>query len=342
MNSQAVFELLPIERVHVGVGCSGGLGGELARLGVEHALLVTASSLERNALLEGVRGAAGGRVAAVHAAVSQHNPTSSVEASARAFAAAGADGIVAFGGGSVIDNAKAVSASLGGGVPIVDLPTTLSAAEWASSFGQTDDATRVKVGGRDRALAARAVFLDGGLCTETPAWLWAGTGVRALDHAIETILAPNTHVYFDTLAEGAIRLLSERLSASLDGDPQLRQDCLHGAWIAHAGANVIAWGLSHQMGRQLGPRFDIPHGHTSAVLLPAVVELMAPRLPEAEARVARALGANPGGAAEALRALVRRLGLPGTLRDAGVSDRAAVAALFAGSEDALWVIERAW
>jgi alcohol dehydrogenase class IV len=96
------------------------------------------------------------------------------------------------------------------------------------------------------------------------------------------------------------------------------------------------------MGRQLGPRFGIPHGQTSAILLPAVVELEAPRKSEAETRVAGALGAEPGQAAAALRRLVADLSLPGTLREAGITDRAAVEELFAGNSPAREVIALAW
>jgi alcohol dehydrogenase class IV len=118
--------------------------------------------------------------------------------------------------------------------------------------------------------------------------------------------------------------------------------CLEAAWMAHAGSYFIHWGLSHQMGRQLGPRFAIPHGVTSAVLLPAVVELERPAKIEQEACVARTLDVGSGGSANALRALVRDLGLPGSLRDAGIADREAVEALFAGNEPALAVVDRSW
>jgi len=87
--------------------------------------------------------------------------------------------------------------------------------------------------------------------------------------------------------------------------------------MAHAGSYYIEWGLSHQMGRQLGPRFGIPHGFTSAILLPAVVEMERPQKVEQEACVAKSLGVASGGAADALRRLVRDLGLPASCRDAG-------------------------
>ena len=289
-----------------------------------------------------MRGAAGGRIAAEFTAVAEHNPTSTVRAAAEKFIEVGADGIVGFGGGSAIDCAKAVAAATRSFAPVTALSTTLSGAEFACSFGQTDDASRVKGGGRDPRLTPRAVFLDPDLTAETPARLWAGTGMRAMDHAVETVLAPNTMPYLNALAARAITLLNTTLAPSLEGGAEPRLACLFAAWMAHAGSFHITFGLSHQLGRQLGPRFNIPHGETSAILLPAVVELEQPAKAEAEALVARGLGVESGAAAGALRALVRTLKLPATLREAGISSRWEVEALFGGDEAAVRVIERAW
>jgi alcohol dehydrogenase class IV len=345
----AVFEPLPIERLYVGPGVFGSLGIELQLLGVERAILFTGRSLGQGGLIGRVREAAGGRIVQEFTGVAAHNPTSTVEAASAALASAGADGIIAFGGGSVVDCAKAVKhrllagdSEVGRGVPIVDLATTLSGAEFACSFGQTDDNTLVKHGGRDVRLTANAIFLDPQLTAETPDWLWAATGMRALDHAVETILAPNAIPYLDALAASAVDVFARKLTLSLTGDEEPRMLCLLAAWMAHSGSYFIDWGLSHRMGRQLGPRFGIPHGFTSAILLPAVVELERQAKIEQEACVARNLGAASGGAAAALRGLVRDLGLPGTMREAGISDRAAVEELFAGDQQALTVVDRAW
>ena len=316
---------------------------------MERALLLTGKSLSQGSLLSSVREAGGGRIAAEFAEVAAHNPTSTVAAAHGAFVAANADAIVAFGGGSVVDCAKAVKhTSMAGtddssrGIPLVDLATTLSGAEFACSFGQTDDETLVKLGARALNLTANAIFLDPFLTTETPDWLWAATGMRAVDHAVETILAPNAIPYLDALASSALDVFSKKLTLSLTGDEEPRMVCLQAAWMAHTGSYFIQWGLSHQMGRQLGPRFAIPHGFTSAILLPSVVEMERPTKIEQEACVARNLNTGSGGAANALRRLVRDLGLPSTLREAGITDRDAVEALFAGNQPALAVIDRSW
>jgi alcohol dehydrogenase class IV len=328
--------------VYSGAGARDHLAEELERLEVGRALLLTGRTLARGSLIDSVRGAANGRVVATYSEVTTHNPTSSVAAAAEAYRASGADGLVAFGGGSVIDNAKAVSFKVETRPPIVALPTTLSGAEFACSFGQTDDETRFKGGWRDKTLTPRAIFLDPGLTAETPDWLWSASGMRAIDHAAECILAANSHPYLDALAEAALAILSRQLVLSLVGAEEPRMDCLYASWMAHTGSYHIEWGLSHQMGRQLGPRYDIPHGHTSSILLPAVIELQRPLRVEAEACIARAIGVESGGAGASLRQLAQELGLPTTLREAGVTDRDEVREMFKDLEGANEVIDLAW
>lgn len=340
--AETVFTPLPIERVYLGAGVVRHLGEELQRLGVQRALLLTNHSLSGGRLLPQVRAAAGGRVTAEFDGIRQHNPSSGVSAALTAMTAARADGLVAFGGGSVVDAAKAVSHAAEQPLPIVDVATGLSGAEFASSFGQTDDDSHVKGGNRDLALTARVVFLDPGMTAETPDWLWAATGFRAVDHAVETLLAGNTIPYLDALASSALEIFAKKLMLSLTGALQPRTLCLEAAWMAHAGSFHIEWGLSHLMGRQLGPRFDIPHGYTSSILLPAVVELERSQKLEAEACVAESLSVDSGRAADALRRLAQELGLPTSLRAAGISDRSAVEDLFAGNQPALAVVDRAW
>ncbi|HEV3232812.1 MAG TPA: iron-containing alcohol dehydrogenase, partial [Candidatus Dormibacteraeota bacterium] len=196
VNPQA-YEPLPIRRVVSGRGAHRALGEELRGLDVARALLLTTRSLDGGVVVASVADAGGGAIAARFGGVSAHNPTSGVRAAAEAFAAARCDAIVALGGGSVIDCAKAVKHMLGGDFPLLDLPTTLSGAEWAASFGQTDDETRIKGGYRARELFADVVLLDVEVASQTPEWLWSSTGFRAIDHAVEAILADNAHPYLD-------------------------------------------------------------------------------------------------------------------------------------------------
>jgi alcohol dehydrogenase class IV len=147
-------------------------------------------------------------------------------------------------------------------------------------------------------------------------------------------------------------------TGGVDGEDELRAQCLLAAWMAHSGSFHIHWGLSHQMGRQLGPAFNIPHGYTSAILLPAVVELQADSKADRIAVIEDAIKLSRGepvvssehlltdargeSLSGRLRWLASRMRLPTTLREAGITDRAAVEQLYAGNPDALAVIDRAW
>lgn len=345
-------DLARVERVYTGAGCHARLGEELERSGATRALLLTGRTLAAGRLIDRVREAAGRRIVAEFDEVAAHNPTSSVREAAAAYERGGCDAIVAFGAGSVADCAKAVSYALGIRPPLIDIATGLSGAEFACNFGQTDDTTRIKGGGMDYRLFARAVFLDPEMTLETPRWLWYATGMRAVDHAVESIFADNAHPYIDAQAVEALGILvaSGALQHSMSGpgeepDPrsmELRMRCFIAAWLAHAGSVHIDWGLSHRMGRQLGPAFGIPHGHTSAILLPSVVQLESHEKLEQEGRVAAALGGHAGAAAGLLRALVDSLELPASLRAAGIKDRAAVERLYAGNQAAMRVVELAW
>ncbi|MHB8507192.1 MAG: iron-containing alcohol dehydrogenase [Candidatus Dormibacteria bacterium] len=352
MTAPVAVDLARVERVYTGDGVHARLGEELERSGIRRALLLTGRSLAAGRLVDRLRVSCGGRLAGEYHEVAAHNPTSSVDGAAAAYAAADCDGIVAFGAGSVVDCAKAVAHRQATAPPLIDVATGLSGAEFACSFGQTDETTRVKGGWRDPRLFARAVFLDPGMTAETPSWLWFATGMRAVDHAVETILADNAHPYLDTLAGAALGelagpsgILLESASTEMAGElpMDLRLRCMVASWMAHAGSLHVQWGLSHQMGRQLGPAFGIPHGHTSSIFLPAVVELTASAHPAAALRLAGSLGVESAAAvAPALRELVRSLELPATLRASGISDRSLVEQLFGGNDRALAVVDRAW
>jgi alcohol dehydrogenase class IV len=164
--------------------------------------------------------------------------------------------------------------------------------------------------------------------------------MRAIDHAVESVLADNAHPYVDTLALAGLEILGKKLVTGIH-EPD-RVALLGAAWMAHAGSYHINWGLSHRMGRLLGARFDIPHGYTSAIFLHAVVALESPRKPAAVAEVGRAMGVPADGVPGALRSLAERMNLPVSLRQAGLADRAPVEQLFAGDDAALAVVDRVW
>lgn len=314
-----VFRYVNPNSIYWGSGSLRRLSEELDRLGVHRPFLVTTRSLATDqATMDLLRQAAGRPLAGEPRLIGQHAPEWDVTSAIQAATEASPDGVLSIGGGSPIDAAKIVAFEVGA-VPHVAIPTTLSAAELAPSAGVTDAAGQ-KGGKRDPRLTPRAVIYDGALATRTPLDLWLSTGIRALDHAVETILEPGEHPYADTLALESIR----RLFASLPSakaypeDAEVRTENQVAAWLSYS-LPQVAGGLGHMLGKQIGSPFGIPHGVTSCLLLPHVIRYRARTQPDQAALLAPAMGAGSPGAspeelasaaADAVCDLIGRLGLP--------------------------------
>jgi alcohol dehydrogenase class IV len=183
-------------------------------------------------------------------------------------------------GSRIIDFADAAKDAGGAGAILhIAIPTTLSAGEFTPAGGVTEESTKVKGGVADSRLQARVVILDPALTVETPAWLWASTGMRALDHAVEGSYSTRHQLVTDTLAARAITLLNEHLLPSLQthGDDELehRLQCQLAAWLSIFGMSNTRGGISHALGHQIGPMWNVPHGITSCITLPHVMRFMA-------------------------------------------------------------------
>ena len=204
--------------IHFGAGSVSALGPELASLAARRIALVTTRSLvAEERLISVVQGALGDAHVAMTAVIGQHAPIGQVDETIRQGADAGVDGVVSFGGGSPIDAAKMLAVKLADrgakaarGLPHIAVPTTLSAAELAAGAGFTDDAGN-KAGMRDPRLLPDAVIYDAELTLATPMALWLSSGIRALDHAVEGLLAEGIHPFNDVMALEAIRRLFERI-----------------------------------------------------------------------------------------------------------------------------------
>ena len=354
-----VFTLLPIEDVHYGPGSVDGLGPALARRGIGRALLITGHTLAtRTPLVERVRAAAGGRIAAVFHDTIQHVQRHSVLRAAALARDIDADAIVSFGGGTPNDTGKAVVLALaenlreaddfermrvkftypdrvdvppvrGPALPMFAVSTTLSGGEFTHFAGVTDEQRKVKDLYIDRALAARAVFLDAALTLDTPMWLWLSTGMRSVDHCIEALCSTNAHPFTDALASHALGELNRTLRACKANPADLvaRTHAHVAAWMSVCGLANVNLGLSHGIGHQLGARNDVPHGVTSCVMMAPTMDFNRAHVGTRQAWIAQCLGITIDGLAtddaaaagrEAVRRLVLDLELPHRLRDVGV------------------------
>ena len=356
--------LLPLtERVLQGSGALEAIATILDRYDAKAALLIAPRSLRESGLLEDLERCLGDRLAATFFDTEAHAPRRCILQASDTARRNGVDAIVSLGGGSQTDCAKAVALCLLQGItkeagldtyrvrfeypdrlevpslvgklgrlplPIVAIPTTLSGAEFTSIFGLLDEARGVKDIFSGREFLPRAVILDPVVTAETPACLWASTGIKALDHAIEGTFSSKRFPLTDALAFGAIRALVGTLRrASADpGDIDARATCQVAAWMSIFGLANIGVGVSHALGHQLGARLGIPHGITSCITLPRAIAFNAPAVPDQLRRVGEAMGVETTASSESsiadgvireLESLIEDLGLPSSLRESGVS-----------------------
>src|SRR5215468_3620502 len=247
--------------------------------------------------------ALGNRFAGLFDRMPPHTPRRAVIEAAAAARETGADLIVTIGGGSVTDGAKAVQLCLANDirsagafdryrpvkgpdgsvgpppcnpptVPQVTVPTTLSAGEFSAIAGVTDERHRVKELFRHPEIIPCAVVMDPAVTVHTPEWLWLSTGIRAVDHCVEGICSGEANPFADAQALHGLALLTRALPR-VKADPsdmEARLDCQVGSWLSMAPLVAgVPMGASHGIGYVLGAVFDIPHGHTSCIMLPSVM-----------------------------------------------------------------------
>lgn len=346
-----VFVIPAQERVVFGRPADAAVVAEADRHQVQRIFVISTRSLDRLAdgPLQRIVQALGPRHAGSFVEVRAHSPREDVIAAAAAARAARTDLLVAVGGGSVIDAAKAVQMCLwlgldtpeamepyrGGAatdiarpiVPPVDairmvaVSTTLSASEFTAIAGVTDSRTQAKQMFSHRLLVPRSVVLDPAATLDTPDWLLYATGIRAIDHAIESYGSPLANPATEPLSLQGLRLLHRSLPLIKANPRDLRPrlEAQFGMWQSIAAAAAGAGsGASHGIGYVLGAGFGVPHGHTSCVMLPAVLTWNAAVNAERQRALSEAMGAPDRPAAALVAGLVASLDQPGSLRAVGI------------------------
>jgi maleylacetate reductase len=295
-----------------GAGRLNELGAVLDRAAISRGVLI--DGLAHPGAVARIERLMGGAHVLTLDRVRPHVPADEARRAREQVRGAGADGLVAVGGGSATGLAKAVA--LTEDLPIVAIPTTYAGSEMTPIWGMTEGER--KTTGRDVRVLPRAVVYDPQLTYSLPAAATAATGMNAIAHCVEALWTAQASPFSDALAEEGMRLLAAGLPAAVAdrGSRAARIDCLQGAWLAGMALAAAGTALHHRLCHALGG-FGLPHAEVHAAVLPAVVELFAPAAPRAMARIARALGAAD--AAAGLRELATALGTTATLADMGLT-----------------------
>jgi maleylacetate reductase len=259
---------------------------------------------------------AGVSVAVLHTDVVRHVP---VEVAERARAAArehAVDALVSIGGGSTTGLAKAVALTTG--LPIVAVPTTYSGSEATDVWGLTESGR--KTTGVDRRVLPRAVVYDASLILGLPVATSVASGLNALAHCVDAMWGPRADPIDQALALEGIRSLNAGLPRVVTDPRELggREQTLVGAYLSAVAFASAGSGLHHKICHVLGGMFDLPHAETHAVVLPYVLALNAPAVPDLDARMAAAFGTHT--ALAGLQRLRGEVDAPRSLRDLGLAE----------------------
>ena len=335
-----------MEEVLFGVSAADAVAEQARKLGATRVFLMVSGTLNRETPeIARVRAALGNLCAGVFDRMPAHTPRQAVVAAANQAREAGADLIVTIGGGSITDGAKTVQLCLANDIRTaeeldairpgrvfaaptvrqISVPTTLSAGEFSALAGVTDERTRVKELFAHPSIIPQTVILDPAMTVHTPEWLFLSTGIRAVDHCVEGFCSLEANPYADAQAIRGLTLLTRGLAA-VKADPsniQARLDCQIGSWLSMGPlASGVPMGASHGIGYVLGAVHDIPHGHTSCIMLPAVMRWNKSANADRQAEIAAAMGHPGKEAGDVLDAFIGGLGMPRSLSAVGVGETA--------------------
>lgn len=347
------FAIQAQERIVHGQPAGAAVRTEAERLGARRVFVISGRSLGAltGGPLQRVVAALGDRYAGSFTAIRAHSPREDVIAAAAAARDAGADLLVGIGGGSAIDAAKAVQLCLWhglttpeamepyrtgaaaevarpiappeGAIRMLSVSTTLSAPDFTGTAGITDSASHAKQMFRHRLLVPRTAILDPAATLDTPADLLYSTAIRSVDHAVECYCSPLATPATEALSLQGLRLLAHALPA-IKANPQdlaPRMEAQFGMWQAVAAlAAGVQTGASHGIGYALGAGFNVGHGHTSCVMLPAVMRWNSAVNAQRQRALSEAMGAPHRPAHELVAELIAQLGQPGTLRAVGLCE----------------------
>ena len=357
MTKHSFQHIAPPLRLFSGQDSLAQLGRELDRANCRRAVIVCGASLARHAtLLDQVRNALGERCSGVFDAARAHSPVSSVEEAAHVLERLGADAVVPVGGGSAIVTARAASILMaeqgsvaelstkideGGRVhsprlsapklPQFVVPTTPTTAIVKAGSAVFDPASGRRFALFDPKTRAQAVFVHPDFVSSAPSALVTTASINTLTLAIEGLTSRTGEPLADALLMHALRLVKAHLHAA-SGDDDARVELVLAAILCGQGTDHSGMGVATVLSHAIGARHDLENGTLNAILLPHALRFNAETAPLGLEKVASALdrpGASSGETIDTVEALLRGVGVPTSLREAGIprDDLPAIAAL---------------
>ena len=328
-----------------GKGAIGEIANELKARGYKHAFVCSDPGLLKFGVTAKVTDLLdGAKIPYTLYSDIKPNPTiENVQHGVKAFGASGADCIIAIGGGSSMDTAKAIGIiannpefadvrSLEGVAPTkkhavftIAVPTTAgTAAEVTINYVITDAEKKRKFVCVDTNDIPEVAVVDPDMMASMPKGLTAATGMDALTHAIEGYITKAAWTMTDMFHLKAIELISKYLRASVAGEPEGREGMALAQYIAGQGFSNVGLGIVHSMAHGLGALYDTPHGVANAIILPTVMAYNAPATGDKYRDIAKAMGVTGtesmtteearNAAIEAVRKLASDVGIPENLK----------------------------
>lgn len=334
------------ETSYHGAGAVSEIPGEVTIKGFKKALVCTDPDLIKFEVVKKVTDVLDGEGLPyeIYSGIKPNPTIENVQSGVTAFKASGADYIIAIGGGSSMDTAKAIGIiimnpefedvrSLEGvaptrnaSVPIIAVPTTAgTAAEVTINYVITDVEKKRKFVCVDTHDIPVVAVIDPDMMSGMPKGLTASTGMDALTHAIEGYTTGAAWEMTDMFHLKAIEIISKSLRGAVDNTPEGREGMALGQYIAGMGFSNVGLGIVHSMAHSLGAVYDTPHGVANAILLPTVMEYNAPNTGDKYRDIAKAMGATGvdamsreeyrKAAVDAVRMLSADVGIPADLKD---------------------------
>lgn len=306
------------QRVVFGVGSLQHLEREIEALGARRALVLCTPDQRDSA--EQVVQLLGERATGIFDRAVMHVPIETAREARLQAQRAGADCAIAIGGGSTTGLGKAIA--LDSGLPILAIPTTYAGSEMTTIYGITEAGQ--KKTGRDPRVLPRTVIYDPLLTLSLPVELSITSGINAMAHAAECLYAVDGNPIMDMQSEEGMAALGQALPRIHQNpqDLQARSLALYGAWLCGQALANAGMALHHKLCHTLGGSFNLPHAQTHTIVLPHALAYNSPAIPQALARMARALNCEARGLTvpQAIYDLAHDHGAPVALRDLGLTE----------------------